>query len=117
MTLDKTQPYGIVYGHDRAHYEQGGVLFTVDGVALDYASPPPTANDSKDRIIDSPDVENARTFLTNVLKNGPLSKSAVYKIVLDNNQNWQVINNAAELMGVVRFAYQKHTMWKLPEEA
>ena len=116
MNLDKTQPYGLVYGHERAHFEQGGVLFGADGVALDHTAPP-TAPDPKDRIIDSPDVENARTFLMNVLKNGALSKSAVYKLVLDNNQNWQVINNAAELMGVVRFAYQKHTMWKLPEEA
>lgn len=115
MKLDKTQPYGLVYGHERAHFEQKGVLFGADGTALDYAAP--AVPDAKDRIIESPDVDSARTFLLNVLKSGPLSKSALYKIVLDNNQDWQVINNAAELLGVVRFAYQKTTMWKLPEEA
>jgi hypothetical protein len=41
----------------------------------------------------------------------------VYKIAEENNQSWDSVNKAAALLGVVKFSYNKATMWKLPEEA
>lgn len=34
MSLDKKRPYGIIYGHEQAKYEQDGVLYTHNGTPI-----------------------------------------------------------------------------------
>lgn len=120
MKLDRTKPYGIVTGHDVARFEQNGTLFNgrgepvVDETLL--TLPERKSSVDVDKIIETDAVESGRLFLLNVLKGGPLSKSAIYKVAEDNNQSWDVITKAAALMGVVKFSYNRATMWKLPEE-
>lgn len=109
MKLDFTKPFGTIYGHDEARYEQDGHLFRANGEPL----APPTS----DMVIETDAVDSAKTFLTNVLKNGPLSKSAIFKIAGENNQEWKAVSDAADSMNVTRFSYKNATMWKLPEEA
>lgn len=108
MNLDFTKPYGTVYGHDEARYEQDGHLFRANGE--------PLASPTSDMVIETDAVDSAKTFLTNVLKNGPLSKSAIFKIAGENNQEWKAVSDAADSMNVTRFSYKNATMWKLPEE-
>lgn len=113
ITLDKKLPYATITGHEIARYEQGGMLF--DGAGQPIPDKKLKAVE-KDRIIETDDVENAKTFLCNVLKSGPLSKSVVFKVAEENNQSWDSIKKASALMGLVTFTYNKATMWKLPEE-
>lgn len=109
MKLDFTKPYGTIYGHDEARYEQDGHLFRANGE--------PLALPTSDMVIETDAVDSAKTFLTNVLKNGPLSKSAIFKIAGENNQEWKAVSDAADSLNITRFSYKNATMWKLPEEA
>ena len=112
MKLDRSKPYATIYGHETAIYEQNGKLFDSVG---DVINEQKQEQKQKDYVIQHPKVDNAREFLLHVLKNGPLTKSAVYKVAGDNNQVWDHVRDAALLLGVVKFQYQKSEMWKLPE--
>jgi hypothetical protein len=114
VKLDRTKPFGTVVGHKVAKFEQNGLLFNASGELVD---PPKVAPVQPDLIVETDQVDSGRLFLLNILKGGPLSKSAVYKIAEENNQSWDSVNKAATLLGVVKFSYNKATMWKLPEEA
>lgn len=113
MKLDKTLPYATITGHPLARYEQGGVLF--DG-AGELIQPAVIRAVDKDRIIETDGVESARAFLEHILKNGPLSKSVVYKAAESNNQSWDSVKKAMVLLNIKAFTYNRATMWKLPEE-
>jgi hypothetical protein len=115
MKLDKSKPYGMVYG-GAAVYEQHGLPFDGAGNLIKQEAPlMPPAPSKKDMIIPHDKVESAKIFIINILKTGPLSKSVVYKVASDNNQVWEDVKAAAELIGVVMYQYQKAQMWKLPE--
>ena len=113
MKLDRTKPFATIVGHRVAKFEQNGLLFNVRGELVD---PPKAAPVQHDLVIETDQVDSGRLFLLNILKGGPLSKSAIYKISEENNQSWDSVNKAAALLGVVKFSYNKATMWKLPEE-
>ena len=113
MKLDRTKPFATIVGHKVAKFEQNGLLFNVRGELVD---PPKAAPVQHDLVIETDQVDSGRLFLLNILKGGPLSKSAIYKISEENNQSWDSVNKAAALLGVVKFSYNKATMWKLPEE-
>jgi len=113
MRLDRDRAFAHVYGHETAVYEQGGVLF--DG-AGNPVKPMAAVRSTGDSVIPHNRVDSSRVFLLNILKSGPLSKSAVYKVSSDNNQAWEDVKAAADLIGVVKFQYQKSETWKLPEE-
>lgn len=113
MQLDRTKSFGVVIGHKTAKYEQNGILFDVKGDAITNKQ---MVAIQRDTIIETDAVDSGRLFLLNVLKSGPLSKSAIYKIAADNNQHWDSVNKAAVLLGIVKFSYNKATMWKLPED-
>jgi hypothetical protein len=34
MAIDKRRPYGVIYGHSEAKYEQDGVLYKHDGTPI-----------------------------------------------------------------------------------
>ena len=111
MKLDKSKPYATVYGGE-AVFEQNGVAFDGAGNPL---TPAPLQSVKRDMLIVTDKIESARLFVLNILKTGPLSKSVVYKVASDNNQAWEDVKAAAELLGVVVYQYQKAQMWKLPE--
>ncbi len=113
MKLDRTKPFGTIVGHKVAKFEQNGLLFNVRGELIDA---PKAAPVQPDLVIETDQVDSGRLFLLNILKSGPLSKSAVYKVAEENNQSWDSVSKAAALLGVVKFSYNKATMWKLPEE-
>ena len=112
MKLDKSFPYGTVTGHAVAAYEQGGMLF--DGAGESLGAPRRSAVD-RDKVIQSADLQSAKTFLETVLSNGALSKPVVFKAAEGSNQSWDLVKQAAEDMAVVKFQFQKMETWKLSE--
>jgi hypothetical protein len=121
MKLDRTKPFGQVYGHENAQFFQNGVYF--DGTETALESP----DDGKEIIQPvkkatkptNDGLENAKTFLTNILKEGPISKSAVFQAAGQNNQKWDQVQEAASQMGIVAQKApgkgNQPMMWKLPE--
>lgn len=111
MKLDRERPFGVIYGHAKAAYEQDGVLFNGAGKPIDEAT---TKEIEKDKIVETNDVSNAKTFLETVLKNGPLAKPQVLKIAEGANQRWADVTKAASLVDIVKYQYRNSEMWKLP---
>ena len=114
MDFDKTKPYGTVVGHENAHYEQNGRLYTATGQPVDVLE---LTRNAKDLLIPTPEVDSATAFLQQVLKAGPLSKAALFKVAGESNQQWAEVQKAAALMDVVKFKYQTQETWKLREHA
>lgn len=113
MELDRSKPFAVVTGHKTAKFEQNGLLFNVRGESIDS---PKVAPVQSDLIVETDAVDSGRRFLLHVLQGGPMTKSAVYKVAEENNQSWDAVNKAATLLGVLKFSYNKATMWKLPED-
>ena len=113
MQLDRSRPFGTVSGHRVARFEQDGTLFNIRGEPIDAPRARPAPDDM---IIETDAVDSARLFLLNILSGGPLSKSVIYKVAEENNQKWPDVSKAADLLKIVKFTYNKATMWKLPEE-
>lgn len=113
MKLDRTKPFGTITGHKTARFEQNGLLYNIRGELLDPPKPTPV---QQDLIIETDSVDSGRRFLLHILRGGPMSKSVIYKVAEENNQPWDSVNKAADLLGITKFAYNKATMWKLPED-
>ena len=113
--LDMTKPYGTVVGHDVARYEQNGLLY---GATMELIGTHPTveAKVADSRVIMTDAVSSAKAFLQQVLKDTALRKAAIFKEAEANNQNWDAVKDAANVIGVVKFKYQGSETWKLPEE-
>ena len=115
--LDKTKPYSTVYGHPFAKYEQGGLSY--DAVGKLIGTPHTIAADPRteasERIL-TDSLDSAVRFLKNILKEGALSKSVVYKESQNNNQDWDSVRNAALELKIHKFGYKRVEMWKLPDE-
>ena len=62
-------------------------------------------------------LESSKTFLINVLKENPLSKSVIYKEVENNNQSWDKVRDAALALGIIKYSQKNLEYWKLPEVA
>lgn len=113
IMLNLKQPYGVIYGHEVARYEQDGKQFD----ALYKLIVPPKAKEvSIAGLTGEVDpLGNAKTFLLNILSQNPLSKSVIYKEVENNNQVWNDVRDAALAMGIIKFTQKNLEMWKLPE--
>ncbi len=116
--LDLKKPYGTVTGHPWARFVQGELLFNSCGEIPDDLPVSDTISDVKEAtatlVPDS--VKVARTFLENLLKQGALSKSSIYKETEETHQSWENVKEAAQFMGVVTFHKKAIEYWKLSEE-
>ncbi len=110
-TLDLKKPYGVLYGHDHAKYEQNGRLYDSQYRLIMV----PVAEKKTSAVVGPDPLSNAKAFLLQVLKENPLSKSIVYKEVENNNYSWEDVKNAALELGIVKFTQKNLEMWKLPE--
>lgn len=116
ITLNLKQPYGVIYGHDVARYEQGGKQFDAQ-YRLVTPSPKVKAV-SMAGLLGEQDIdplESSKAFLLNILKENPLSKSVIYKEVENNNQEWDQVRDAALALGIVKYSQKNLEYWKLPE--
>lgn len=118
MKLNRKEPYGEVYGHAWAAYEQGGVLFDGAGEPLQEVKPLQQEPLSITSFDDSPNYQGmqARDFLNGILKEGPLTQSAVFKECEANNQDWESVKTAFAAMGGQTFKQRNGFYWKLKTE-
>jgi hypothetical protein len=112
--LDRARQYGTITGHSVAVYEQDGLLFDGRGQLLGTPKTVKSSLAAEEKLI-TDDMSQARLFLKNILKNGPLAKSAIYKIAEDNNQSWPSVKTAAADLSVVSYTQKDTEVWKLQE--
>jgi hypothetical protein len=112
MKLDKSKPYGQVFGHHSASYEQDGKFFDGGGKLIP---------ESKEAAVPTPAPETAKfvggagAFLLRILKEGPMSKGGVYKEAEEAKLNWADVKNAAVTLNVHVYSQKSTEYWKLVE--
>ena len=125
MKIDPKKPYGTITGHPQARYIQDGQLFDTSGNSLDQRSDWQGHEEITENVIaeiekisegGSSRTQNARVFLQNLLAQGPVGKSSIYREAEANNQEWEVVKDAAREMGVKIFSQKSIQYWKLPEK-
>lgn len=113
--IDFKKPYATIVGHAHARYEQDGVLYTAGGDL--FGTPAGTEQIlKKEEIVQTDEINGAKAFLRQVLKDNALSKSALYKLADQNLQNWDAVKTAALDLQIRKFKYGTTEMWKLTEE-
>ena len=113
LKFDPKKPYGMITNHSWAKYEQDGILYDGQGQPMDqvgeeenYDLPEPP----KEKIFD---LNQARDFLTNILADGPLARSVIFKECNSNNQNWEAVKTAFADMGGEAVTKRNVIHWKL----
>lgn len=116
--LNLKQPYGVVYGHDTVRYTQEGKNY--DAQYREVGAPPPDKPAPKvqktEGVAKATSLDNAKAFLLQILKENPVSKSAIYKEAENNNQSWNDVKDAFIDLKLIKFAKANLEMWQLPEE-
>lgn len=102
MNLDKTKPYGHIYGHPNALFEQGGMLF-------DGAGSPAVIEES----VPTEEQVEVGDWLKEMLDGGPMAQTALYKEAENLGHCWDDVKKAAVSMQVKKYVYAKTDMWKL----
>lgn len=116
VKLDHSKPFGVVYGHDEYQFFQGGLYF--DGMEMSIEP----RDDSVPALIlrseRQPEaIESAKKFLAQILKEGPIMKSAIFKEAEMNNQPWEAVTAARVLMGITEAKGPGGNLrWRLPED-
>lgn len=119
--LNLKQPYGVVYGHDTVRYTQEGKNYDAQyrEIGTPQAAPEkPAAKVQKtEGVAKATPLDNAKSFLLQVLKENPVSKSAIYKEAENNNHNWNDVKDAFIALNLIKFAKSNLEMWQLPESS
>ena len=125
MKLDTRKPYGTITGHPRARYEQAGVLFNNEGEPIggdvqeiDLAEDEETILPEKEPINNNQrdfSYASAEAFLKNILAEGPLTRSVVFRECSANNQEWEKVKEAFAALGEP-FTRKNIIHWKLKAE-
>jgi hypothetical protein len=118
MNFDPNKPHGVITNHSWAKYEQNGILYDSLGQPMDQIAEveietdfePPVAPPPKDRTFD---LNQARDFLANILADGPLARSVIFKECNANNQNWEAVKTAFADMGGEALKRKNVIHWKL----
>ncbi len=123
MPFNEREPYGMVYGHPWARYEQNGVLYDPSGRNPDEDArepevPEPVVAEVADDEPGQRDfaLESAKEFLRNILSGGPVTRSAVWQQADKNNQSWEKVEQAFDQLGGIKQKSGTWTYWKLPAE-
>lgn len=114
MKLDKNKPFATITGHPLARYEQDGKLF--DGQFVQISTTRRNAVE-KSLIIETDEVDSSKRFLQSILQQGPLSKPKIFQVAEQNNQSWENVRKAADILNLAKYQYGGQEMWKLTEDA
>lgn len=109
MKLNTKQPYGHVYGNHAASFIQNGKFFDGSGAEIDEEG-----LEKPDGSVD--DVDRAKQFLTDLLTGTKVSKAQIVKAAEVEGHSWHQVEEAADLLGVVKFKVGVVQNWKLSEE-
>lgn len=113
--LDETKPYATVHGSSLMRYEQGGLMYDHHKRLIGTPKTVAVKKSVEEKLV-TDKVDHARAFLRNVLSGGPLAKSVVYRVAGDNNQEWEHVKEAAQVLGIVTYKVSDTEMWKLNPE-
>jgi hypothetical protein len=117
MKFDSKKPHGVITNHEWARYEQDGVMYDWEGHPrmLDMVEDIVEPEEIELVIEDKKDftVNNAKDFLTNILADGPLPRSVIFKECNANNQNWDAVKTAFADMGGEALTRRNVIHWKL----
>ena len=110
--LDQNRPYGQIWGHPEAQFEQDGKLYDSMGEAI--------SKERLTRAAKEPDEEltDAKTFLLNILIGGPMLQGNIKRESEDANLVWSDVQDAANELKIHKFkngAPPRNLMWRLPE--
>ena len=105
-TLDTSKPYGTIYGHDSAAFQQGGVLFDAAGEELD-----PDDGEVKDES----GYDTAKAYVMEMLSGNPVSKEALEKEAGIRQINWADVRQVFTNLKLIEYKAGKAVLWKLPE--
>ena len=113
MPFNPNRPYGTVVGHAYASFEQDGVLYDIEGEPLGGGPEIIEAAQTRAAI---PAPSDALTFLRDLLSGGPVDKSAVYREVELQKQNWDDVRSAFLALSGSSYKLKGTTYWRLPSE-
>ena len=115
--FDHKKPHGTIYGAENgARYEQGGKFYTAAYKPLNQPEPVAKKVKATAEATDPNDpLRDSKTFLMNVLRENPLSKSVVYRETESNNQSWPKVREASLALGIVVYKQGSTEMWRLPD--
>lgn len=111
--FDSTKPYGQIWGHPDAQYEQDGQLFDSSGDPLSMEKM------AKTRKLDD-EITDATTFLLNILIGGPVLQGNIKRESEDYNLVWSDVLNAANELKIHKYkngSPPRNLIWRLPEDA
>ncbi len=117
MKFDPKKPHGVITNHSWAKFEQNGILYDTQGNPMDQIDEDIIEGEEKLPTVNSAErdfsLEQAEAFLTNILADGALARSAVFKECQANNQNWEKIKTAFANMGGEATQRRSVLYWKL----
>jgi hypothetical protein len=117
MRLDTSKPYGMIYGHEKARFEQEGKLFSATGLSLDEPQPKAPLVELEETL----GAENKFTkdavkdFLVALLPAGEeIERATVMREADINNLDWDAVKTMfVELRG--KSVKRKNVLfWSLP---
>lgn len=111
MVLDKKKPYGVVTGHAKAAFEQGGKLF--DSTGADVTNSKIEA--AEQAVETASDTDGAKMFLRDLLRGGPISRDIVIREAEKHHQDFEDVKVAAAQLNVRKYPKGPLQMWKLVE--
>lgn len=115
MKFDPKKPHGVITNHDWARYEQDGILYDTQGntrFELDI-QPEEEVKEIELTVQKDFEVNNAKDFLTNILADGSLPRSVIFKECSANNQNWEKVKTAFAELGGEALTRRNVIHWKL----
>jgi hypothetical protein len=116
MKFDLKKPHGTITNHPWAHFEQNGILYDIQGQPMDQIQPEETVDEETELPITNEkdySLDQARDFLTNILADGPLARSVIFKECSVNNQNWEKVKTAFADLGGEVLTRRNVIHWKL----
>jgi len=123
MKFDPKKPHGVITNHEWARFEQDGVLYDCQGEPMDQIQPEIVETIEKDEpeVIASAEkkdfqLNQAQDFLKNILADGPLARSVLFKECQSNNQSWEKVKTAFANLGGEATKRRNIIYWKLRAE-
>jgi hypothetical protein len=110
MNFEKS--YGIIFGHDWARYEQNGTLYDAQGRSYDESSTDRAENEEF-RSDPLTNVQNAREWLEEQLKGGPVQRENLFKKAEQEGIKWDSVKVAATEIKVVANKVRDNIIWRL----
>ena len=116
MKLDFDKPHGVVFGHAYAAYEQDGILYDGAGERIDKPEVKEEVETSGQEDAINYQARQAKDFLLGILKEGPVTRTAIYRECEANNQNWEEVQKAFADIGGEAVRIKNGIFWKLKSE-